>query len=368
MDVGQAYVKSSNEGNAAGQAGVGRLDSNSSYLGFKGVEDLGNGLKAVFQYETGFAADTAGALAGGRDTYLGLTGGFGTALAGNLTHPLRAMMAKTELMPGAAGIGTMASLTGTVLGVQTGADNRAANALAYVSPSFSGFSATVAYVNGERKDQNTAAAGAADNSRNTKAWQIAGQYENGPLFAAIGYHSAKDTGTALTLNQGTGAITAITIGSNSNVDTSILRLAGAYTLPTKTKLTALYDRTKSDVAITLINPAAAGATGEVKRNAWYVGAAQEFGATTLGVEYGRSSDVSVSNTKLDQTDANIWSLLATHSLSKRTSVHARFSKLSNGDLNATSFYNNSVGANAAAVSPLAGATVTGYMVGLRHAF
>ena len=29
-----------------------RVSANSSYLGFKGSEDLGNGLKAIFQYET----------------------------------------------------------------------------------------------------------------------------------------------------------------------------------------------------------------------------------------------------------------------------------------------------------------------------
>ena len=30
-----------------------RVQANSSYIGFKGSEDLGNGLKAIFQYETG---------------------------------------------------------------------------------------------------------------------------------------------------------------------------------------------------------------------------------------------------------------------------------------------------------------------------
>ena len=67
VDVGQAFVKSSGSDVAnTNQGTVGRLDSNSSYIGFKGVEDLGNGLKAIFQYESGFAADTAGALSGAR--------------------------------------------------------------------------------------------------------------------------------------------------------------------------------------------------------------------------------------------------------------------------------------------------------------
>ncbi len=59
------------------------------------------------------------------------------------------MGSKVELIPAAAGIGTMASVTGTFAGVKTGADDRAPNALAYVSPNFSGFTVTGAYVNGE---------------------------------------------------------------------------------------------------------------------------------------------------------------------------------------------------------------------------
>ena len=98
-DVGQAFVKSSGAANGVNQGTVGRLDSNSSYLGFKGVEDLGNGLKALFQFETGFAADKgfwSSTATSGRDSYVGLTSNFGTVLAGNLTHPLPAYQRRTR--------------------------------------------------------------------------------------------------------------------------------------------------------------------------------------------------------------------------------------------------------------------------------
>ncbi len=336
MDVGQAFVKSSGAANGgANQSTVGRLDSNSSHIGFKGVEDLGNGLKAIFQYESGIAADSAGAMAGGRDTFVGLTGGFGTVVAGTLTHPLRAMGAKVELMPGASGVGTTMSVTGRINGLNTGADDRAANAIAYVSPSFGGFSGTVAYVNGETQPNSSAAAGV--NAAEARSYQIAGQYDNGPLFVGAGYHRADN------------------IGGNADVDGRIYRVAAVYSLPTNTKLTALFDNTKVE-----------GSNGAYdKRNAWSIGAAQSFGKNTVGLEYGRSGKIKTQDGTEADTKSSIWSALYTYTLSKRTSVHARYSKLTNQDGINNNFYINPVNNG---VATGLGSDYTGYMVGLRHAF
>lgn len=342
-DIGQALVKTSTDtAGAAGQKSVGRLDNNSSHIGFKGSEALGNGLTAVFQFETGIAADAASAAAavgagtafgGIRDTFVGLTGGFGTVLGGTLTHPLRAMGAKVDLIPGAAGIGTMASVTGVLGGFgQTGADNRAPNALAYVSPSFGGFTVTAAYVNGETESN---AAGIAE----AKQYQLAGAYENGPLYVGAGYHK----------NDNIGGVAA--------TDARVYRLAAVYTLPSATKLTALYDNTKVD--------GIAGVAGTfLKRNAWSVGAAQSFGMNTIGLEYARSGDVKNAAGSTDD-GSKIISAIYTYSLSKRTLVHARYSKLTNDAAATNNFYNNAV-ANPTALA--AGSDVTGYMVGLRHSF
>jgi predicted porin len=363
VDVGQAFVKSSGSNVAdTNQGTVGRLDSNSSYLGFKGVEDLGNGLKAVFQYETGFAADTAGALSGARDTFIGLTGGFGTVVAGTLTHPLRAMGAKVELTPGAAGFGTMSSLTGTIAGFQTGADNRAQNAIAYVSPSFSGFSGTVAYINGEQKTNGNQAVISGTGANvgpdvTSRAYQIAAQYDNGPLWVAAGYHKSKEQGIGLTSSLPASAVTLALDGQ----DARVYRLAAAYTFPTATKVTALYDNTKVDQL---------GGDGGVvvKRNAFSLGVAQEIGKNTIGLEYARAGKLKVDGESQDETKANIWTAVYSYALSKRTQVHARYSRLSNDNDSNTNFYLNPVAGNGAPTQNAAGANYTGYMVGLRHAF
>lgn len=332
VDMGQAWVRSSGAAvDAAEQGTVGRLDNNSSYIGFKGVEDLGNGLKAVFQLETTYNADNGTGWGGARDTYIGLAGGFGTVVAGNLTHGLRAQGLKAELLPGAAGFGTMGSVTGTVAGlnVATGADARAANALAYISPNFSGFTGLVAYVNGENKTNTDV---------NQRAFQAVGSYENGPIYASLGYHKAYD------------------FAGISNADATVWRAAGAYTFPTNTKVTALYDSTKVDEV-------------DVKRTAWSLGVAQGFGKHTVGLEYARANKVKIGGDTVDDTNVSIVSALYTYELSKRTLAHVRYSKLSNDDNANINFMNNPVG-NGVATGGAAGAgsNYTGFMVGLRHSF
>jgi predicted porin len=66
------------------------LFNNASRIGMKGTEDLGGGLKAGFQIEHGFAADTGAASGGaagfwGRQSEVNLSGGFGMVRLGNFT-------------------------------------------------------------------------------------------------------------------------------------------------------------------------------------------------------------------------------------------------------------------------------------------
>jgi predicted porin len=79
----------------AGATKIARLDSGNmatSYLGFKGTEDLGGGLKAKFALESFLRADTGayGRFGGDnfwtRAAWVGLEGGFGTVSAGRTTN------------------------------------------------------------------------------------------------------------------------------------------------------------------------------------------------------------------------------------------------------------------------------------------
>ncbi|WP_280153205.1 porin [Piscinibacter sp. XHJ-5] len=81
----------------AGTDAVWRADSGgmtTSFLGFRGTDDLGGGLKAKFAFEHFLRADTgqAGRFGGdafwARDAYVGLSGAFGTTVLGRNTTPL----------------------------------------------------------------------------------------------------------------------------------------------------------------------------------------------------------------------------------------------------------------------------------------
>jgi len=63
------------------------LANNSSRIGFKGTEDLGGGMKAGFQLESGFSVDTGASASSffGRQSEVNLGGGFGMLRLGNFT-------------------------------------------------------------------------------------------------------------------------------------------------------------------------------------------------------------------------------------------------------------------------------------------
>src|SRR5450830_1786930 len=64
-------------GYGAGQGSLTRQNNLSSRLGFKGTEDLGGGLNALFMIESGFNPDTGSGSLGNRETTIGLQAPFG---------------------------------------------------------------------------------------------------------------------------------------------------------------------------------------------------------------------------------------------------------------------------------------------------
>jgi predicted porin len=114
-----------------------QVRDNASRFGFRGTENLGGGLNAVFGLEMGFAADTGGATTPAyRNSYVGLTGGFGAVAVGRLDSanptgsPIYSLITRhTEFVihdAGATAIGT------SVLNSR----NRESNAIGYISPQF----------------------------------------------------------------------------------------------------------------------------------------------------------------------------------------------------------------------------------------
>lgn len=142
-------------------------------LGFKGTEDLGNGLKANFQIENGFNADTGTARQGGalfgRQAYVGLSGNFGAVNLGRQYDPL--FVALDTIDPFGTG------LTGASTNLMSAGNVRTNNAIKYTSKNLSGFTADVLYGAGE--SANGASVG--------RTIGFSGTYANGPVLATVAY-------------------------------------------------------------------------------------------------------------------------------------------------------------------------------------
>jgi len=155
------------------------INSYASRLGVKGSEDLGNGLKAIYQIEAqvNFADQanefgTADALFTGRNVFVGLAGGFGTVLLGRHDTPLKMSTAKLDYFAD-----TSADYNSTYSADFS--DRRADGTLAYVSPNWAGLTLAAALVPGENADAN----GLAD------AYSVAAMYENGGIYVGGGYEA-----------------------------------------------------------------------------------------------------------------------------------------------------------------------------------
>lgn len=177
-------------------------NARSNRIGVKGSEDLGGGLKAIYQVELGiYLTDQDGKIADGekgyvkfRNSFIGLAGDWGTLLVGRHDTPEKIATAKLDLFSD-----TLADYNST-LGF---ADVRADNTVAYISPSFSGFQFAGAIIpsgggtplgyGGSNPtginlyDRSTALDDVADGIAD--AWSIAGIYSNGPFYASLSYES-----------------------------------------------------------------------------------------------------------------------------------------------------------------------------------
>lgn len=120
------------------------LVSNASRVGLKGSEDLGSGLKAIYQFEYETAVDD-GANSNNqtfsqRNIYVGLQGASGTVMVGHFDTPTKVAQEKVDLFN---------DLEGDLKNVLAG-ENRVANIVQYVSPaSWGEISTSVAYITKE---------------------------------------------------------------------------------------------------------------------------------------------------------------------------------------------------------------------------
>jgi predicted porin len=148
----------------SGQATQNKVQDNTSLLGFKGAEDLGNGLKTIWQVENRIYMDgSSNSGFDSRQTFVGLDGGdWGQVRLGYINNALNDQYTVDQWQygsdvtnfgkRGAADYTTISGANG--LSVFTNSGDRLKNAFRYDSANFYGLSASLGYGFGENKTQN----------------------------------------------------------------------------------------------------------------------------------------------------------------------------------------------------------------------
>lgn len=199
--------------NSAGHRGYQMVsgDTVGSRFGLKGSEDLGDGLKAIFQLENGFNTNTGtlgqGGMMFGRQAFVGLSSAqYGTLTMGRQYDPT------VDMWSGFTAAGNWEGDLGSHPYDNDNADwdYRIQNSVKYVSPTVAGFTGEAMY------GFSNEAGGFADN----RMYSAAVQYQMGPVAAAVAYLKSNNGG----LNSSgalPSATTVFTAASQQDIDAGV---------------------------------------------------------------------------------------------------------------------------------------------------
>ena len=295
-----------------------------SRLGVKGDEDLGNGLKAIYKMEfavnVGDGCDISNANVDvtfnrsvcdshgsptQRNSYVGLDGAFGTVLAGRHDTPMKMSTVKLDFFgdtnadsDAAFGVGDYAK------GVGLFDSLRVDGTIAYVSPSFAGFTLAGAVVQTNVTNQFDQADDFAS------AYSLAGMYSNGPWYASLAYES---------LDPASLGVEALT-GASNLPDYTKWRVGLGVLGFNNFSASVIYEN-RSDIYF----------LDGVDSDSWELSAAYDFGNTRIKAMYGAFDTDAVGG--VDPWDFDTWAIGVQHHLSKRTNVEVIYRQKDVNDVN-----------------------------------
>lgn len=312
IDAGFAYERNSRTGQDVKAIQSGMLSS--SRLGFRGVEDLGNGIKAIWVIEAGILTDTGQPQHAnnfwGRQSYLALAGDFGSLGLGRQYAPEDGVNARFDPFEHGSG--------GNAGNVMKAMAIRADNSVKYVSPKMGGFTGTLVYGFGE----------VAGSTRAGAYLSGALEYGQGPFEAGFSFERMRDKADTVTGRK--------------------FQLGISYDFG----LVRAYAMTQADRDVEAAVP-----TRGADSNQYLLG---------LSAPLGRSGKLLASWVREDDKDAadrdaDMWALGYVHALSKRTDLYGVYAHMVTHNNPALSLGN---GQNAAIV---AGADRS-VNIGVRHRF
>lgn len=288
------------------------MQNNASRFGFKGVEDLGGGLKAGFQLESGFDSSTGAGSAWthpttgmsfARQSEVNLSGGFGMIRLGNFTPESYYATADYVSMHNHD---TGTSLDALYYDPVWFGGLSTTNKIGYRTPSFGGLTVDASVSLHEKN--------AAIPQKN--GYDLAANYNIGALNLGAGYSQ---------------------VDSNRQLGLRALYTFGQFVVG------GYYQRNKDDNQLL--------ATGAGNRNNFRLAGAYMMGASEFHVNVGRAGKWS----DIADSSATQWTLGYNYNFSKRTKVYAFYTKVDNK-------------AGATYMTGAAGQDFSSLALGVRHNF
>ncbi|KUM04498.1 porin [Chromobacterium subtsugae] len=295
-------IKGGVEYNDNGTTKKTNIDDLGSRIGFKGAEDLGSGLKAIWQVETGFAIDggSNGDANGGaysksssgtfanRNSFVGLQSNLGTLRLGNISNFGDSDMGTVD---------TWEYNTNTLgLGTFTRDNTRLKNSVRYDLPAVvPGLTAALQYGVKENKTAPTT-------DRETTVLGLG--YENSGFFGKYSYTHESKVAVSNDKHQ-------LEVGYNAN---NLFVGLG-------------YKQSKGDSSVVWNNIVATAGTQKAKTQEYALTAGYTFGAITPKFTYAKGDNVKLDSQTQSNTGYDQFVLGADYAISKRTTFGAQYGEL-----------------------------------------
>ncbi|OQS33550.1 porin [Chromobacterium haemolyticum] len=289
------------------------IDDLGSRIGFKGNEDLGNGLKAIWQVETGFGidgqsrtGDSSGTFAS-RESFVGLSSNFGTFRLGHLANYGESDMAQVNPWE--------SSSNALQLNAFTRGDGYVKNAVRFDTPEFAGFKAAFLYGTKEDK-RGFDASGNPNVVQNTdrETYNLGLSYENSGFFGKYQFIHESPIVAGLNLSSKANNKHRIEAGYNAN---NIFVALG-------------YRNDKGDFSVTpfsFLSDSSAVNNSKYESQEYALTAGYQIGAFMPKFTYAQSKDYKVDGVKKDDSGYKQYLLGVDYSLSKRTVIGAQYGEI-----------------------------------------
>lgn len=317
VDTGLRYTHFDGDAAAAGYDAVDKFEMKSgqqsgSRFGFKGTEDLGNGLTVGFILENQFNSDDGSLSDSGhffrREASLFLEGGFGKIAMGRIGSINNGVSSWAQFgMLSAFGTSWDYSAQMGTWAVGAGIWD---NMIAYQTPTFAGFTVYAQYGMGSNNDENE--------SSSDRYYALGAKYANGPLNLYLAVDSINYQTADLTGVNADDIDDSLTVTFGGNYDFEVVKLfAGAQ----------YYDEAKISTAFGLLDSADYNATTYAgKFKGWSLGVSASIpaagGQVLVGAGY-MDAEAADSQKAAKDDELTRWVVSAGYDypLSKRTNVY-----------------------------------------------